>query len=109
MSQELKEQKTAPEEIVEASFQPENIFKGVPAHGTILAKLNEKELKKFRKLSIKYDAVYSAKDVSYDVSAAFHEKWQEFWFEVCEKYNVPYAWPIRIDHFSGALYIHSQK
>lgn len=82
----------------------ENVFKDLPAHGTVLATVTEEELDSFIYISSEYEAVQSS-TVSYRQTKEANDSYRIYWIQLCQKYDIPYAWPIRIDTTTGKIFV----
>lgn len=83
-----------------------NIFGGMPVHGSILAHLTTDESKLITDMSERMNALERLGDRQ-DLASYqdLQEKYRNAWYVLCEKYKIPYAWPIAHDPYTGYIYL----
>lgn len=87
-----------------------NIFKGMPKKGTVIATVTAEELDTFQSVDeqvVALDANPRAfdKQETYDIT----KNRRDWWIEVAKAHNINYAWPIAINYMTGEIYINSDK
>ncbi|MDZ5712757.1 hypothetical protein [Jeotgalibacillus haloalkalitolerans] len=100
------------EEVIEF----DNVYEMMPPPGTIIGEATEEEMEQAANLEIRHVAFMRLQDmnIQFDGSSYkellkdfqdFEKDSTDFWRQIGRRLQVPYEWPIRIDHANGPIYI----
>ncbi|MDT1121129.1 hypothetical protein NST15_03485 [Bacillus sp. FSL R5-0820] len=93
-----------------------NVYDMLPPAGTIIGEATEEEMEAAAALEVRHYAFMRLQDsyIQFDGSSykELLKDFQEiefdsakFWRAIARRLQVPYEWPIRIDHANGPIYI----
>ncbi|MGE6631656.1 hypothetical protein [Bacillus sp. NPDC077027] len=93
-----------------------NVYEMLPPAGTIIGEATEEEMEAAAALEVRHYAFMRLQDsyIQFDGSSykELLKDFQElefdavkFWRTIARRLQVPYEWPIRIDHANGPIYI----
>lgn len=93
-----------------------NVYDMLPPAGTIIGEATEEEMEAAAALEVRHYAFMRLQDsyIQFDGSSykELLKDFQElefdsakFWRTIARRLQVPYEWPIRIDHANGPIYI----
>nr|MDH3110794.1 hypothetical protein [Bacillus altitudinis] len=93
-----------------------NVYDMLPPAGTIIGEATEEEMEAAAALEVRHYAFMRLQDsyIQFDGSSykELLKDFQElefdsakFWRAIARRRQVPYEWPIRIDHANGPIYI----
>lgn len=93
-----------------------NVYDMLPPAGTIIGEATEEEMEGAAALEVRHYAFMRLQDsyIQFDGSSykELLKDFQElefdsakFWRAIARRLQVPYEWPIRIDHANGPIYI----
>ncbi|BDC57686.1 hypothetical protein NC3_06460 [Bacillus altitudinis] len=93
-----------------------NVYDMLPPAGTIIGEATEEEMEAAAALEVRHFAFMRLQDsyIQFDGSSykELLKDFQElefdsakFWRAIARRLQVPYEWPIRIDHANGPIYI----
>lgn len=93
-----------------------NVYDMLPPAGTIIGEATEEEMEASAALEVRHYAFMRLQDsyIQFDGSSykELLKDFQElefdsakFWRAIARRLQVPYEWPIRIDHANGPIYI----
>ncbi|MCL7873710.1 hypothetical protein [Bacillus altitudinis] len=93
-----------------------NVYDMLPPAGTIIGEATEEEMEAAAALEVRHYAFMRLQDsyIQFDGSSykELLKDFQElefdsakFWRAISRRLQVPYEWPIRIDHANGPIYI----
>jgi hypothetical protein len=87
----------------------QNVFNGLPPHGTVLATITQKEADAIIDISDSVEAGKNTYATTEQRMAELLRKRRKIWLEICEKYGVPYVWPVSFDYQTRTLFVDNPK